>query len=67
LRLTDAAGSFIGPATPTNTLGCRLDDGDVVPPGNARRFMVVYDIPAGAPVRLQYRGFEVDELSVDVR
>lgn len=66
LRLIDAAGSFIAPATLTNTLGCRLDDGDVVPPGHARRFMVVYDIPAGAPVRLQYRGFEVDEMSVDV-
>ena len=66
LRLIDAAGSFIGPATATNTLGCRLDDGDVIPPGHSRRFMVVYDIPAGATVRLQYRGFEVDETIVDL-
>lgn len=67
LRLMGAAGSFIGPATLTKSLGCRLDDGDVVPPGQARRFLVVYDVPAGEPVRLQYRGFEIDDVSVDLK
>lgn len=67
LRLAGLAGSFVQPAALTKQFGCRLDDGDVIPPGHARRFMVVYDTPAGAPRRLQYRGFEVDELSVDLK
>ncbi len=66
LRLVDPAGNFIQPAQSTKELGCRLDDLDVVPPGQVRRFMVAYDVPAGAPKRLQYRGFEVDEVTVDL-
>lgn len=65
LRLIDPSGAYVQPAAYTNQIGCRLDDGDVVPPGHARRLMAVYDMPAGAPRRLQYRGFEVDETSVD--
>ncbi len=64
LRLEGPAGSFVQPADLTRQLGCRLDDGDVIPPGHARRFMVAYDLPAGSARRLQYRGFEVDEVSV---
>jgi hypothetical protein len=66
LRLVDPAGKFIQPAESTKQLGCRLDDLDVVPPGHVRRLQAVYEIPVGAPKRLQYRGFEVDEVTVDV-
>jgi hypothetical protein len=62
----DPAGKFIQPAESTKELGCRLDDLDVVPPGQVRRLMVAYDVPAGAPKRLQYRGFAVDEVTVDL-
>jgi hypothetical protein len=46
--------------------GASRVDGDVIPPGHVRRFLLVYDMPAGAPRRLQYRGFEVDEASLDL-
>lgn len=66
LRLIDPNGQFVQPAALTKRLGCRLDDGDVIPPGHVRRLMAVYDMPAGVPRRLQYRGFEVDEVTVDL-
>jgi hypothetical protein len=66
LRLIDSAGAFVQPSVLTQQLGCRLDDGDVVPPGHVRRFMVVYEMLVDAPLRLQYRGFETDEVSVDL-
>ena len=67
LRLVDAAGRFVQPSAPlTKLLSCRLDDGDVIPPGHTRRLQVVYDMPAGAPRRLQYRGFERDEATVAI-
>jgi hypothetical protein len=66
LRLIDPVGNFIQLSNLTRQLGCRLDDGDVVPPGHARRLMAVYDAPDGMPRRLQYRGFEVDEVTVDL-
>jgi hypothetical protein len=66
LRLVDNAGNFIQPAAATRQLGCRLDDLDVVPPGHVRRLMAAYDVPAGTSKRLQYRGFEVDETTVDI-
>jgi len=67
LRLAGFDGTFVQPLALTKQLGCRLDDGDVIPPAHARRLMVVYDMPAGARRRLQYRGFEVDEISVDLK
>jgi hypothetical protein len=67
LRLKGATGSFIQAAAVTNQIGCRLEDGDVIPPGHVRRFMVAYDMPAGAPVSLQYRGFELEEAVVDLQ
>ncbi len=67
LRLENPAGSFVQASALTKQLACRLDDGDVIPSGHARRLMVVYDLPAGAPRRLQYRGFEVDQVSVDLK
>lgn len=66
LRMIDASGRFVQPSAATKDVACRLDDGDVVPPGHARRFLAAYDMPAGEPRRLQYRGFEVDEVSVDL-
>jgi hypothetical protein len=66
LRLMDPQGKFIQLDDSTRALGCRMEDGDVVPPGQSRRFMAAYDLPAGAPLRLQYRGFEVDETTVDL-
>jgi len=66
LSLVDQAGVFVQPSAATNRIACRLDDGDVIPPGYSRRFLVAYDMPAGEPKGLQYRGFEVDEVSVDL-
>ena len=67
LRLVDAGGRFVQPSAPlTKQLGCRLDDGDVIPPGHTRRLQVVYDVPTGAPRRLQYRGFEKEEATVEL-
>jgi hypothetical protein len=39
----------------------------VIPAGNARRFRYVYDVPAGMPLKLQYRGFEKDEAVVEIK
>ena len=66
LRLVDQSGKFVQPSAATQQIGCRLDDGDVVPPKHARRLMAVYDMPPGEPRRLNYRGFEVDEVTVDL-
>jgi len=67
LRLEAPAGSFVQPSALTQQIACRLDDGDVVPPGHSRRLQAVYDVPAGTPLRLQYRGFEVEQTSVDLK
>jgi len=67
LRLRSPTGSYVQASAVTGQLGCRLDDGDVIPPGHSRRFMVAYDMPAAVPLKLQYRGFEVDEVSVDLQ
>jgi hypothetical protein len=67
LRLVDPAGTFIQPSPLSNQMACRLGDTGVIPGGHARRFTLVYDVPAGAPRRLQYRGFEKDETLVDLK
>jgi hypothetical protein len=67
LRLMDAAGKFVQASRLTAQLGCRVEDGDVIPPGHSRRVMAVFDMPAGAPRRLQYRGFERDEAIVAIK
>lgn len=68
LRLIGATGSFVQPnAELTRLVGCRLDDNDVIPPGHVRRLMAIFDMPAGSPVRLQYRGFEREEALVSIR
>lgn len=67
LRLVDQAGKFVQPSAATQQIGCRLDDGDVIPPGHSRRLMVAYDMSPDEPRRLNYRGFEVDEVTVDLQ
>lgn len=66
LRMVDQSGKFVQASIATQHIGCRLDDGDVIPPGHARRLMVAYEMPPGEPRRLNYRGFEVDEVNVDL-
>lgn len=67
LRLALPDGNFVQASPLTKLIGCRLEDCDVIPPGHARRFLAVYDMLVGAPRRLQYRGFEIDEATVDVQ
>jgi hypothetical protein len=39
----------------------------VIPPASARRFVLVYDVATDAPARrVNYRGFEVEETTVDL-
>lgn len=67
LRLMDAAGKFVVSSAATKQLGCRMDDNDVIPPGHARRVMALYELPAGTPRRLHYRGFERPEAVIEIR
>lgn len=68
LRLVDPAGAgYIQPSPLSNEIACALAETGVIPAGHVRRFRYVYDIPAGAPIRLQYRGFERDEAVVEIR
>jgi len=67
LRLVDPSGGFIQPSPLSNELSCRMGDVGVVPGGNTRRFMLVYDVPAGMPLKLHFRGFEKDEAVVDIK
>ena len=68
LRLAGAGNSFIqlSPAA-TSQVGCRLDDGDVIPPGHVRRLIAVFEVPPGADHRLHYRGFEKEDAFVNLR
>jgi hypothetical protein len=67
LRLMDPAGKFVQASAATKQLGCRMDDGEVIPPGQVRRLMAVYEMPAGVARRLHYRGFEKEEAVVDIK
>jgi hypothetical protein len=67
LRLVNPAGGFIQPSPLSGQLPCRLDEAGVIPGGNARRFALVYDVPAGMPLKLHFRGFEKDEAIVEIR
>lgn len=51
----------------TQQLGCRMNDGEVIPPGHSRRLMAIYEMPPGVARRLQYRGFEKEEAVVEIR
>lgn len=44
-----------------------MGDMGMIPGGSARRFMLVYDVPAGLPLKLPYRGFEKDETVGEIK
>jgi hypothetical protein len=67
LRLQAGDGSFVEPSTLSSDVPCHLPSDGTIPPGTARRFTLVYEVPAGPPLRrLQYRGFELQEATVDL-
>jgi len=67
LRLMEPAGTFVTASTATQQLGCRMNDGEAIPPGQARRLQAVYEMPVGVARRLHYRGFEREEAVVSIR
>ena len=67
LRLMDPGGKFVQASVATHQLGCRMNDGEVIPPGHARRLMAIYEMPAGIARRLHYRGFEREAAVVEIR
>jgi hypothetical protein len=67
LRFVDPSGAFIQPAPVSSQLRCSLGDTGVIPAASTRRFQYVYDVPAGMPLKLQYRGFEKDEVVVEIK
>jgi len=67
LRLEGPDGSFVEPSPLSADVPCRLSGDGVIPPGTARRFTMVYEVEAGTRLRrLQYRGFELQETSVEL-
>ena len=67
LRLVRQDGSFVEPSASSTELVCHLMPDNVFPPASTRRFALAYDIPPDEVVRLNYRGFELDETTVDLR
>lgn len=66
-RLVGPADSRIAPSRFSAQLPCRLDGRGVVPAGGSRRFSLVYDVPPGVPLQLEYRGFTVKSELIKVR
>src|SRR5205814_1816062 len=66
LRLVRQDGSFIEPSASSSELPCRIIPDNVIPPASARRFALAYDVAPDEKVRLNYRGFELDETTVDL-
>ena len=56
--LADASGRKYEPEPASAQLPCRLTGSNVVPAGGWRRFSLLYSVPAGQPLTLQYRGFQ---------
>jgi hypothetical protein len=65
LRLVKEDGSFVEPSPSSADLPCHLIPDIVIPPASARRFALVYDVGPDEKVRMNYRGFELDETTVD--
>lgn len=61
LRLIDASGRIYQPDRLSGQLPCRLAGKGVIPAAGSRRFALVYDVPGGQTLRLEYRGFERTE------
>jgi hypothetical protein len=55
--LADASGAKYPPDRASQQLPCRLTGANTVPAGGWRRFSLLYVVPAGQPLTLQYRGF----------
>ena len=62
----EAQGTKYEPAPESQRLPCRLAGANVVPAGSWRRFSLLYAVPPGQPLTLEYRGFE-SEGSLKVR
>lgn len=60
-RLQDASGAIYLPLPDSRRLRFHLTGRGVVPAGGARRFQLLYSVPAGQAMRLAYRGFEKSE------
>jgi hypothetical protein len=56
--LADPQGVKYAPDRSSQQLPCRLTGANTVPAGGWRRFSLLYVVPAGQPLTLQYRGFE---------
>ena len=56
--LAGASGRKYEPESASTQLPCRLSGDNVVPAGGWRRFSLLYTVPAGQPLTLQYRGFQ---------
>ncbi len=56
--LADASGTTYEPEDESSHLPCRLTGDNVIPAGSWRRFSLLYAVPAGQRLTLQYRGFE---------
>ena len=65
-RLMDSAGTLYPPAPQTSQLVFHPTGNSVVPANAARRIQLLYLVPTGQPVKLQYRGFEKTD-TVDLR
>jgi hypothetical protein len=65
-RLVTPDGKRHEPSDDGRHLPCSMT-GDVVPAGAARRFTLVYDVPAGQPLQLEYRGFNVKSELIKIR
>ena len=66
-QLVGPGDARIVPSRASTQAPCRLDGRNVVPAGGSRRFTLVYDVPPGAPLQLEYRGFNVKSELIKVR
>jgi hypothetical protein len=66
-RLVGPDGTRYEPAGDSGRAPCRLTGAAVVPAGGSRRFTLVYDVPPGQALQLEYRGFDVKSELVKVR
>ena len=65
-RLVGPDGTRYQPSKDSAHAPCRLT-GNVVPAASARRFTLIFDVPPGQPLQLEYRGFKVKSELVAVR
>lgn len=66
-RLVTPDGKRYAPSADSAKAACRIGVPPVVPAGVARRFTLVYDVPPGQPLQMEYRGFKVKSELIKVR